>query len=292
MQAQSLFIDFDGGKLHLKRIYENPNGKPFFLLHGSIEDGKIFYSKSLKGFAPYLAQQGYDVFVLDMQGRGESLPKINRKSKYGQVDVIHTDIPLALAKIKEIKGEQKIVAASHSWGGVLLLSYLSRYDNPFKKLVFFGTKRRITVRSLEWVYKLLFGWYFLGTIFSWIYGYFPAVKMGIGSDNEPRNHFKQINKWLSPNSKWIDNIDGFDYGKSLQNKALPPLLFLAGQKDTLLGHPKDVQLLMSEVGNASKDYWLLAKKEGFLHDYGHIDMLTHKDAPKDFFGKVVDWVER
>ena len=117
MQSASLFIPFEGGALHLKRIYENPDGPPVFLLHGSMENGKIFYSKSLKGYGPFLAKQGYDVFILDMQGRGESRPKISKKSLYGQVDVIKTDIPLSLSKIKEIKGDMPIHAAAHSWGG-------------------------------------------------------------------------------------------------------------------------------------------------------------------------------
>ncbi|MCD8528400.1 MAG: hypothetical protein LRY27_00080, partial [Chitinophagales bacterium] len=125
-----------------------------------------------------------------------------------------------------------------------------------------------------------------------MYGFFPAKRMGIGSDDEPKNHFRQINKWLSKGSMWIDNVDGFDYGKALEEKQLPPLLFLAGENDTLLGHPQDVTLLKNEVKKAPKEYWLLAKKEGYMHDYGHIDMLTHKDAPKDFFGKIVDWMKK
>ena len=196
MLAESIFIPIDGGRLHLKRIYQDAQGPPVFLLHGSLENGKIYYSKSLKGFAPFLAKKGYDVFVLDMQGRGESSPKMSRKSAYGQVDVIKTDIPRSLAKIKEIKGDVPVYAAAHSWGGVILLAYMARYEHNIVNAVMFGVKRWITVRNWEYFKRLTLGWYFLGKILNPIVGYFPAVQMGAGSDNEPRNHYQQLNHWF------------------------------------------------------------------------------------------------
>ena len=197
---------------------------------------------------------------------------------------------MCLAKIKQIKGEVPIYVAAHSWGGVILLAYMARFENRIKNVVLFGVKRFITARNWEYFKRLRIGWYFLGTILNPIYGYFPAVKLGAGSDNEPKNHYKQINQWLKQ-GKWVDNVDGFDYGKAFEEKQLPSLLFVAGKNDTLLGRPKDVKLLMAEVKLAKKDYWYLAKENGFMEDYGHIDMLTHKNAPQDYFGKVVDWMK-
>lgn len=291
MNQESIFIPFEGGELHLKRIYKNPQGPPVFLLHGSMENGKIFYSKSLKGYGPFLANLDYDVFIVDLQGRGESTPKMSRKSSYGQVDVIKTDIPLCLAKIKEIKGDVPVYAGAHSWGGVLLLAYMARFDNNIKNFVLFGVKRYISVRGWEHFKRLRFGWYFLGRVLNPIYGFFPAVKLGAGSDNEPTKHYEQINEWLRVGAPWIDNVDGFDYGKALESKTLPPLLFLAGKNDTLLGHPTDIQGLMAEIKHAKKDYWFLAKETGYGHDYGHVNMLSHKDAPKDHFVKIAEWLE-
>lgn len=291
LSEESHFIPLDAhNKLHLKRIYARQGGEPVFLLHGSIEDGRIFYSKNLKGLAPYLAKQGYDVFIGDMQGRGKSTPAINKNSAYGQVDVIKTDIPMFLEKIKSVSGHEKVHCMAHSWGGVLMLSYLARFQSNILSLVMFGTKRRITVRNWQYLIQLGFYWHFLGTIGVHILGYLSAVALKMGSDNEPKNHYRQINKWLGAKSEWIDNEDGFDYGEALKTAKLPPCLFLAGKNDVLLGNPKDVLLLQSEVGRPT-DYWLLSKKEGFKQDYDHINMLTHPDAAKDTFPKVVEWLQ-
>ncbi|MGB1248876.1 MAG: alpha/beta fold hydrolase [Chitinophagales bacterium] len=293
LQEESLYIPIsETDTLHLKRIFKNPKGEPVFLLHGSIENGMIFYSKNLKGYAPFLAEQGYDVFIADFQGRGKSTPAINRHSTYGQVDIIKTDIPAFLEKIKEIKGDIPIHWGAHSWGGVLALAYIARFQPKVKSLVLFGAKRRLTIRNWEYFTQLIINWHLLGNFFMWVYGFLPAKRFGFGAENEPRVHFYQINKWLGKKSKWIDNVDDYDYGDALQKCNLPPCLFLAGKKDTLLGHPQDVKLLMSETHNDKNEYWLLAKEKGFAQDYGHIDMLTHRNAKEDHFMKVVEWMKR
>ena len=62
----SLYLPtIDGETLHLKRIHSNGQGIPVFMVHGSIENWKIFYTDKGKGFAPFLAQHGFDVFVAD-----------------------------------------------------------------------------------------------------------------------------------------------------------------------------------------------------------------------------------
>lgn len=56
--------------LHLRHIYqEGCTGSAVLLLHGAIENGKIFYTEKNKGFAPFLAKNGYNCFVADLGER-------------------------------------------------------------------------------------------------------------------------------------------------------------------------------------------------------------------------------
>lgn len=293
VKQESLYIKLtETDTLHLKRIYQNPKGVPVFMLHGSIENGRIFYSKSGKGFAPFLARHGYDVFVADMQGRGLSTPPISRASKYGQVDVIKTDIPAFLNKIKSIKGDVPMHWVSHSWGGVLLLAHMGRFNPKVLSAVHFGSKRRLTARNKDFYTNVLFYWGFLGYLSVYLKGYLPAKAFKMGSDNEPKQHFLQIDKWIRKHSKWVDNVDGFNYAEALQNKQLPKQLFVAAKADTVLGNPKDVKLLMNETGkNQPNDYLFLSKENGNKHDYDHNNMLSHKDAPTDHFPSILAWME-
>ena len=50
INAESYFINVNReDRLHLKRLYSREDAVPLLMLHGSIENGGIFYSKSLKG---------------------------------------------------------------------------------------------------------------------------------------------------------------------------------------------------------------------------------------------------
>lgn len=77
LQAESTYILVTAtDTLHLNRFNQEKQG---LLVHGSLENGRI----SGKGFAPLLVQQGYDVFVADLRGRGKSKPRISGKSVFG-----------------------------------------------------------------------------------------------------------------------------------------------------------------------------------------------------------------
>ncbi|MEX0810958.1 MAG: alpha/beta fold hydrolase [Chitinophagales bacterium] len=293
MHSESLFAETaDGEKLHLKRFYTDEDKPAVFLLHGSIENGKIFYSKSGKGLAPWLAKQGFDVFVGDIRGRGKSQPKISKHSKHGQWEIITIDIPVFLDKIRKIKGNVPVSAIAHSWGGVLLLAYIARHKNhPIDKMVFFGSKRRISVFNKDRLIKIDLVWNFTGYIISLFKGYFPAVEYNIGADNESRKYFQELNHWIYC-KKWIDPRDGFDYNKALKSITTPPTLYLTGTDDRCLGHPTDVKLLMDEANNEGDQFHLLGKANGHKKDYGHIDTLTDPGAVEDIFPLVVGWLKK
>ena len=80
IHQESLFIQDDGYQLHLRHISKNSAGTPILMLHGAIENGLIFYTEKGKGLACYLAAQGFDVYVADLRGRGQSTPIINPDS--------------------------------------------------------------------------------------------------------------------------------------------------------------------------------------------------------------------
>lgn len=131
-------------------------------------------------------------------------------------------------------------------------------------------------------------WTTLGTTMSHLLGYLPAKQLRIGSDNEPKDFYLQTNQWVYRKA-WIDPEDGFDYHQSLQNRKLPPTLFLTGIHDKVLGNPVDVEKLMIEMSDPQHEFQILGKNFGNAHSYGHIDILTHPSAVEDHFPMVHDW---
>lgn len=293
VSVSSVFVPFkEGAKLHMRRFQGREDGVPVLMLHGSIENGKIFYSDSGKGFAPWLAGQGYDVFVADMRGRGLSTPKVSKASRHGGDELMEEEIPALLKAIHELKGQVGIHFVAHSWGGVDFLGYLARPSYPAQilSMVFFGTKRHISVRNWEYWWKVGLGWNLLSPYIIWRKGYLDATGYRFGSDNISGPTFYDTNYWVR-RKDWKHWKDGFDYVKALQGQQLPPALYLAGKNDKVLGHPVDVKRLANEAGAHQKHkVVVLSKANGHLHDYDHINILTHPDAAKDHFPMALEWM--
>lgn len=293
MYQESYFIPIgDNAKLHLQRFYLHPHGTPVFLLHGAIENGHIFYSKNLKGLAPYLAKHGFDVYVGDLRGRGKSIPLINSHASYGQTEAITEDIPAFINKIIELRGPCKQHWLAHSWGGVLLSSYFARFAEHrhlVNSMIYFATKRRVNILSWLRLFYVDLMWQFACPILAGFFGFLPAKQFHIGADNETKKSLADSITWVNT-KEWVDQ-DGFDYGKAIKQTDLPPIWYLAGINDKALGHPYDVFTFMLESGSNRGKFSLLAKQYGNLHDYGHIDIVTSRDGENDHFPLVLQWLK-
>lgn len=291
MIQEKYSIEFEQGTSALHRFTKDGNDKVIFLMHGYFEDGKIFYSKSGKGFAPFLVANGYDVFVCDLLGKGESTPKVTNGFYHSQFEIITRDIPTYLNKVRAITGKQKISLGGHSWGGVVLLAYMARFkDKNILSIATFGSKRRIARKNLRKLIQINLGWTWYGNRLVEKHGYLPAKNMKMGNTNEPKAYYQQADIWVRE-KEWIDPEDNFNYNENF-NFEMPPLLFITGKGDKILGHPKDVKLLADETDAKKVVYRVIGKKTGHMHNYDHINLLTHKDAPNDHFKFVLEFLEK
>ena len=293
MNQESLYLQQGEHKLHLRHIWQNTGGIPVLMFHGAIENGKIFYSHKGKGLACYLAQQGYDVYVLDFRGRGGSLPAIKDVQDHGQHESIVLDIPAAVNFVYE-RHQQAMHVVCHSWGGVMFSSSLVRTpairDKVLSK-VCFGTKRQVTVWNLERLFKVSFFWKRVAPLITKKTGFLDAVKLKVGADAETHGTLTQSVAWVKLGN-WHDPVDGFDYKSAAERFNWPPTWHIASVKDKVLGHPKDVQLFIAECNNKKAKYTVLSKHAGNQVDYDHINALTHPKAVDDHFPKLALWLKQ
>ncbi len=299
----SLYLPYRDGQLHLRQLLPATpdfSKTPILMLHGAMSNGRVFYSQAGRGLGCFLAKGGYIVYVLDTAGRGKSLPKISRDFTLGQGEVIREQLPLVQQYILELHRQQcldtgkssptQVHWCAHSWGGVLMASALARFAHlqlSVRSLLTFGTKRTIRVKSFKkWLMVDMF-WNRLALTMALGQGYLAADQLRIGMDNESRASLRQSIDWVR--GEWRDHDDGFDYAKAAQATHWPCAWFIAGRNDTVLGHPEDVADMIHECGFPQAKFTLLSKANGYKHDYGHADMLTHFDAIADHFPQVLDW---
>jgi predicted alpha/beta hydrolase len=290
-QQSSLYLDLQQYQLHLRRLLPMQQGiAPVLMLHGVIENGRIFYSRSGKGLGCYLADHGFMVYCADFAGRGLSKPHVSQGFAQSQQQMITRDIPALIEHIYQLH-QQPVILVAHSWGGVLTAASLARFPQLAAKVaakVCFGSKRVISVQGLERKVKIDLIW---NTVAPWLskkYGYFPARKWRFGADDEPEQFLQDTVHWIKGGA-FTDLTDQFDYAGSSKTTVWPPVWHFAAQNDRLLGHPQDVQAFIAETAPQAR-FTLLGKANGYKQDYDHISMLTHPAAESDHFAQLHDWL--
>ena len=290
MQQESLFIDEKQHQLHVRRVYTDASGPAVLMLHGTIENGRIFYTKNGKGLACHLANQGFDVYVADFRGKGESKPALNELPAHGQHEMIVHDVPAFIRFVAEQTNKSMHVVC-HSWGGVIFHSTLARFPelaSHIEKVICFGTKRTIHLKSLQKFWKVDVFWNRLAPLIAKKRGYINAVRLKFGADNETYDFLKQCVEWVKPNA-WVDPEDNYDYAMAAATTDWPPVWHITGIKDDLLGHIDDVRAFAKET-NANAKVSLLSIARGNQLDYDHINILTAPQANHDHFPKLVSWL--
>lgn len=292
-RQESLYLPVSHGhRLHLRRISQQRTGPVVLMLHGAIANGRIFYSESGKGLGPYLARQGFDVFVLDLRGRGGSTPSIQQQANHGQSETIGEDLPAVMAYLQQLRPDAVVHWIAHSWGGVLMSSALARHPalaRQVRSCVYFGSKRSVRVWNWRKLLEVDLVWKGIAPWIAKRCGYLPARRLKMGADDETLQSLSDSVAWVRP-GPWRDPVDDFDYGAACRSGALPPILYLVGKDDPCRGHLADVQRFRAESGEHPARIHVLSKAGGHRHDYDHVSMLTHPDAEADHFPLVLAWL--
>jgi len=251
----SLFVQDGDHQIHVKNFKPNDSRKikgRVLLLHGAIENGRIFYPRG-RGLAPFLASHGWDCYCADMRGRGKSVPNMKDVNDHGQTESIRETIPalcnflsLRSQSSSESQSSSPQVLISHSWGGVLFASamaYTPKLAEQFTCQVHFGTKKQIKeIWSWEYFTQIILGWDFFCMILTKLHGgYLPAKKYKIGGDGETLQSLKASQLWVRSEA-WKDMNDGFDYKKAhdelvVSGKGTPPAMHIYSIGDKGINSP-------------------------------------------------------
>ena len=290
--------------------FNRTSPKRVFMLHGEAECGRIFYHDSGKGLAYHFAQQGYEVFVADLGGRGRSLGCEDEPSSLTVHDIVTDAIPRLLRAATQhcstAMDESTASAASytktapvaptvwvaHGFGGVLLSAAWARMSHAERtatQMIFFSSRRQLQAKSrIANVFVNAFCHPLAAKLVNW-HGAFPAAQLRLGSANENTNWFSVYTDWIS-NKSWVDAEDGFDYQAALKANPIPPALHFATTADKLYSGMADVRAFINELGCHDSRMIVTNTIANSKRKYDHLSLLLDPAAVKDIFKDATDWL--
>jgi oxygen-independent coproporphyrinogen-3 oxidase len=268
----------DGVELHLKRfLRESSNRIPVLLTHGTFSNGAV-----CAGLAAYLAGQGYDAWVLELRGHGES--------GCGTVSLdfevwSQFDVPAAIAEVRAVTGAQKVSLVGHSGGGLVFLMHLARHPEMTQEIRGLVTlASQATDACSRWGGAMTIAFY---TVVNHVFGRLPGRRLGIGPEDETGSVMSQWFGW-NWKKRWLGK-DGFDYLAALDQVHVPLLCF-AGGGDRVIAPVAGCQRLYDAVGSADKRVVVCARSNGYTEDYTHARIIASRSARREIWPQIAQWL--
>ena len=292
---------------------------PVVLCHGLITNAYYMDLDPAHSLARYLAGRGFDVWVLDLRGHGDSgkpARGTGRSYAWSFDDYAERDVPAAVATVRRLTGAPGIGWVGHSMGGMVLYAHLSRHPGEpgISRAAVLGSPATFrfadaTLRTLAIRLSLLFGrrvpFATMSSLFVGLAGrratvfdhflYAPAnlapetwrAFLARGADDESGVVARQFTTWLE-RREWTDSSGAFSYERHL-GRIRVPLLVIAGRVDNL-APVESVRHGYDAVGSAERSWIVLGKESGALFDYGHTDMVLGERAAVEVFPYIESWL--
>lgn len=280
-------------------------GTPILLLSGFLDNSDIFlpHAPSLqnkRGLAPFLASKGYDVFLADLRGKGNSWPRTNRRADWGLHEAICEDLPAHLAMIEKLRPAAPQFWIGQDLGSLLLLATYSRFFSeningqslsaPVLGMAHFSASRRRVEDN--WLRKQKYHSWNMYCAFSRLMAGYVGFPFGRGSKRsgrETKSAFQTWQQW-QVTEQWLDPVDGFDYRQALASSPIPSSLYFANDQQELWGAPTDCRALIRELGDHDGRMIIVSKKGGNDRNYSDTELLRHPASCEDHFVQLEQWL--
>lgn len=292
LHLQSHNVQVGSHQLELRRCYRDAKGTPVLLVPGFLETTQIFLpgKDHTGGLAPFLAAQGYDVYLLELRGKGGSWPRTNSNAEWGLHQAVCEDIPAHLVAIEKLRPGVPQFWVGQGLGSLLLLGAYARIKNlytPLLGIAHFSPARRLhpATRRQTFEYKL----FNLTASLSCLFRGFATRPFADTAARESAGAYQGWRQWRN-DGHWLDPEDQFDYGAALAAIDLPPSLYLANQQASVWGNVQDCRRWLGELGPHDACLMVIGKAGGNQQNYSGNGLLRHAASCEDHFLQLQDWM--
>ena len=250
--------------------------KNVFLTHGTFSNRKVILR-----IAEYLADNGYQSWIMEWRNHGESSPS---KAKLNFEIIGKRDFPIVFDYLENTWGIQKYDCVTHSGGGISWSIFLinhPQYLSKFNRAVFFGCQAFGAADNFKNYAQI-----FIGKYVTALLGYSPAKWVG-SPHNEPYFFMKQWNDW-NLQGKFLGE-NGIDYEKEM-DKIDIPILSICGGGDKLIAPKVGCKKFLDAFQNPKNKFLYCAKSTGFREDYNHSRVLQSRNSRAEIWDIALDWL--
>ncbi len=309
----------DGKVIALHRTepnFINKNISPLILCHGEGFNKWIWDIGRKESFVAYFANYGYDVWLLEFRGHGESAkPEWYNTEGYNWNfdDYIHRDLPAAISYVQEVTNSRQVTLVGHGTGGMAIYGFLET-ENFFDEVAnavliappAFGNKATERLKELfshveKWDRRSPFELASLAMsdekdpIFDELL--FNATPiLGItkkrffnkGFENVAPEVLEQILYW-SEVEDFLSSDLGFSYRNKLTLVKIP-ILVIAGDLDQFAAAGV-VNWGYRVIPSSDKTLVVIGKRYGFVDDYGHLGLIMGRGCKEEVYPLIFGWLE-
>ena len=255
------------------------------LVHGSFTNRGFWISRKGEGLAKHLLEQGFDVWLMEHRGHGNS-PR-NQEYFHNTVEryVLH-DLAAVNEFVQEKSGDVPFWLG-HSLGGVMIASAIASgvlTAENCRGQILLGTQVQERPKYLFIP--------FVGTLLKFKVkrkGELSGRELKIGPENEPAG---VIVEYLQ-RYRWFKGWRFYSTAQRLQpawnTGTAVPLLAIAGMADKT-DSAKACKKFAEQYGGPTS-LLMLGKAHGFERNYGHVDMVVSKGAAQEVWPRISAWLK-
>lgn len=292
--------------------------RPILLVHGLATNHLSLDVVEGGSLARHLAAEGFDVWALDLRGKGASRPapegaKLSQRSFDDYVD---HDAPAAIRYVLDQTGADGLAWVGHSMGGMIAYAHLGKGGTGVDALVAIGSpgsmRQHGMMRALAGlapiaavlphVHMRAFGKFHAnalrGTAAFHVDNYFfnrnnltREERMLLGAtalENLSRAEVKTFSTWTKK-ERFVSGDGTIDYAKNLDRITIPVLL-VSGSADRIVP-PRNVQFVMQRLASPDKTHRVFGRISGDERDWGHVDLVAGALAARTIFPEIAVWLD-
>lgn len=321
---KTLYVPTDDGwalAMHHWPARGDKRRHPILMVHGFAANRLHFDLDERYSFARAARNRGFDVYILELRGAGLSRAPGGRDRvlfQWGFGDYAERDLPTAVATVLERSGAPSLHGVGHSMGGMLFYAIGTQSRAELKSIVAIGSplvhqldlgpnERRLlqvamtitpeSANSRVPLRKLLeVSGYFIslgtrladGILFN-AANVEPTIMARMAREAIADIPLKLVLELTHHMAGQNGTNSPYEYENNLSAIRVP-VLAIGGSVDRV-ARPTSVTAAVARLVSADVRYREMGTAYGDRTDYGHVDLLTGRNAPEEVYPILLDFLE-